>query len=120
MKPSQTLDLVPTGERIREARRARGWTQDDLARTVGVSRSAVAQWETGRAGQLRGNIARIARVLEADVEFLLYGTRLGAPLTAAGAQELAMLRLFRECLPEDQQMLLQTARRLARTAAGSP
>jgi hypothetical protein len=28
--------------------------------------------------------------------------------------ELALLRLYRECEPEDRQMLLRTARRLAR------
>ena len=48
------------GTRIRAARRERGLTQDDLADQVGVSRSAVAQWETGRTGQITGNLSRIA------------------------------------------------------------
>jgi transcriptional regulator with XRE-family HTH domain len=111
----ETIDpeLRAAGERIRIARRERGWTQDDLAQNVGVSRSAVAQWETGRSGQVRGNMARIARALDVDVEYLLYGTQLRQPLQAAGADELALLRLYRACLPEDRQSLLLTARRLA-------
>jgi transcriptional regulator with XRE-family HTH domain len=115
MPSPETIDeeLRAAGERIRAARRERGWTQDDLAQKVGVSRSAVAQWETGRSGQVRGNMARIARALEIDVEYLLYGTQLQAPLQAATADELAMLRLYRMCLPEDRQSLLQSARRLA-------
>ena len=56
------------GARIRMARRERGLTQDDLADQVGVSRSAVAQWETGRTGQITGNLSRIADVLEVNVE----------------------------------------------------
>lgn len=33
---------------IKEARKARGWRQEDLARLIGVSRSALSEWETGR------------------------------------------------------------------------
>ena len=56
------------GARIRAARVEKGWTQDDLAAAVGVSRSAVAQWETDRAGQIRGNLARIAEALGVSLE----------------------------------------------------
>jgi transcriptional regulator with XRE-family HTH domain len=55
------------GTRIRAARRDRNLTQDELADQVGVSRSAVAQWETGRTGQVTGNLSRIAGVLDVNV-----------------------------------------------------
>jgi transcriptional regulator with XRE-family HTH domain len=112
--------LREAGERIRVARRERGLTQEDLAASVGVSRSAVAQWETGRSGQVRGNMARIARALQVDVEYLLYGNRPRDPLKITGADELALLRLYRACLPQDRQTLLFTARRLARDTAVEP
>ncbi|MBV9785969.1 MAG: helix-turn-helix transcriptional regulator [Acidisphaera sp.] len=102
------------GERIRATRRERGWTQDELAAATGVSRSAVAQWETDRAGQLRDNLARIAGALDVSAEFLLHGHDKFAPTRAETGEELALLRLFRECRPEDRRMLLQTARRLAK------
>ena len=107
-----------TGARIRAARLERGWTQDDLAAAVGVSRSAVAQWETDRAGQIRANLARIADVLHIPVEHLIYGDNKMAPAEAARGDEMALLRLYRECSPEDRQMLLRTARRLARDSTG--
>jgi transcriptional regulator with XRE-family HTH domain len=97
--------------RIRALRQARGLTQDDLASACQVSRSAVAQWETDRAGQLSGNLARIADALGASVEHLLQGTQPGASATG---DELAMLRLYRACEPEDQAFLLRTAHKLAR------
>jgi transcriptional regulator with XRE-family HTH domain len=100
------------GARIREVRRDRGWTQDQLASAVGVSRSAVAQWETGRAGQVTTNLTRIAEVLEIGVEFLMYGDDKRAPAEARMGDELALLRLYRECSAEDRQLLLRTARRL--------
>ena len=102
------------GTRIRAVRRDRGLTQDELAEQVGVSRSAVAQWETGRTGQVTGNLSRIAGVLEVNVEYLMYGDDKRAVGDVKQGDELALLRLYRECEPEDRQMLLRTARRLAR------
>jgi transcriptional regulator with XRE-family HTH domain len=100
------------GIRIRDVRRERGWTQDQLANAVGVSRSAVAQWETGRAGQVTTNLTRIAEALEVGVEYIMYGDDKRAPAEARMGDELALLRLYRECSAEDRQLLLRTARRL--------
>ncbi|MBV9654386.1 MAG: helix-turn-helix domain-containing protein [Acetobacteraceae bacterium] len=102
------------GARIRSARKDLQLTQDALATAVGVTRSAVAQWETDRAGQITGNLTRIAAVLGVNVEWLVHGTDLRAPSNAASGDELAMLRLYRECAPEDRQFLLRTARKLAK------
>ncbi|MFL5289267.1 MAG: helix-turn-helix domain-containing protein [Rhodopila sp.] len=102
------------GTRIRSRRRERQLTQDELAGKVGVSRSAVAQWETGRTGQITGNLSRIAAALDVGVEYLLYGDDKRAATEPRQGDELALLRLYRECDPEDRQMLLRTARRLAR------
>src|ERR1700677_1945798 len=99
------------GVRIRDVRRERGWTQDQLANAVGVSRSAVAQWETGRAGQVTTNLTRIAEVLEIGVEYIMYGDHKRAPTEALLGDELALVRLYRACTPEDRQLLLRTARR---------
>jgi transcriptional regulator with XRE-family HTH domain len=99
------------GQRISALRRQRGMTQDALAAACAVTRSAVAQWETDRAGQLRGNIARIASALGTSMEFLLQG---GNAQAQATGDELAMLRLYRACDPQDRTFLLRTARKLAR------
>jgi transcriptional regulator with XRE-family HTH domain len=96
------------GARIRALRHARGLTQDELAAACEVSRSAVAQWETDRSGQLRGNISRIADALGTSIEHLLHGS------SAATGDELAMLRLYQACDAEDRAFLLRTAHKLAR------
>ncbi len=110
------MDQVSVGGRIRAARAERRWTQDELASAVGVSRSAVAQWETDRAGQVRANIPRIATALGVSVEYLLNGDDKRAPALAASGDELALLRLYRECEPEDRAFVLRTLRRLAKAA----
>src|SRR3984957_3148596 len=100
------------GARIRAAREDQDWTQDQLAAAVGVSRSAVAQWETGRAGQVTTNLTRIAEVLAVGVEYIMYGDDKRAPAEARLGDEIALLRLYRDCSAEDRQLLLRTARRL--------
>jgi transcriptional regulator with XRE-family HTH domain len=107
------------GARIRVARFARGMTQAQLAQSVGVSRSAVAQWETDRAGQIRGNLARIASALGVSVGHIVSGDA-QADAQAEHGSELALLRLYRACDEADRQLLLQTALRLSRrrTAPG--
>lgn len=104
------------GARIRAARLARGMTQADLAEEVGVSRSAVAQWETERSGQVRGNLTRIASVLGVTVEHLLSGGSATGLVGPENATELALLRLYRACTEDDRAFLLRTATRLARAA----
>jgi len=106
-------DSQAIGDRIRQARQDQNLTQEQLADAGGVTRSAVAQWETGRAGQVTGNLSRVAAVLEVGVEHLMFGDDKAAPLRATRGDELAMLRLYRDCSPADQQLLLRTAKRLA-------
>ena len=110
----EAMEQDGPGGRIRAARLKRGMTQADLAAAVGVSRSAVAQWETERAGQVRGNIARIAAVLGISAGHLV-GGEATTDLLPTDATELALLRLYRECDASDRQLLLRTALRLARS-----
>jgi transcriptional regulator with XRE-family HTH domain len=51
------------GEKIRELRQARGWSQQNLAERVGVVQSAISQIERGTAGPTLGTLFDIARVL---------------------------------------------------------
>ncbi len=51
---------------IHTARRARGWTQDELGRRVGVDRDVVSTWERGhRPG--RHALARLVTLLDLDL-----------------------------------------------------
>lgn len=112
--PSTPAPSTP-GSRLRAARIACGFTQHSLADTLHVSRSAIAQWETDRAGQVQAHLRQLCEALGVSVEYLLHGDDKRAPTQAATGDELALLRLYRECAPEDRQALLQLARRLARS-----
>ena len=109
------MDISAIGLRIKTARERLGLTQAALASQVGVTRSAVAQWETGRSGQVGSNLAQIAAILGVGVEHLLLGggaaavaSELGSNESMAG-DELALMRLYRGCNPEDRAILLRMA-----------
>lgn len=98
------------GQRIRALRLANNLTQEEFAAKLGVSRSAIAQWETDRAGQVRENLERISKVLGTSLAYLVSGET-----GSLQGDELALMRLYRACSPEDRQLLVRTAKRLARS-----
>ena len=106
------------GARIRTVRRARGLTQEELAMATGVSRSAVAQWETGRAG-CGGRLRVIAAALDVPLRELQTPARAAAAARAPvedraiTASEQEFVRLLRLLDGDDQACLFQLARRLA-------
>lgn len=61
-------------DRIKEARKAAGLSQTELAEAVGVTRSAVAYWEAGRNIPRRDVIAKIAEVTGKSIPWLELGT----------------------------------------------
>ena len=56
------------GEKIMQARKTKGMTQDTLAQLVNVSRQTVSHWENGRAMPDVATAAQLSKVL--DVNFL--------------------------------------------------
>ena len=59
------------GEMLIKARKDRGLSQEELAGQIGVSRSAVAKWESGRGMPDIENIMRLAQVFHMTVDELL-------------------------------------------------
>lgn len=62
------------GARIKEARKARGMSQPQLATAVGVSSQAVGQWERGTTSPTHDRLERLAVVLDRSLVWLLSGS----------------------------------------------
>ena len=60
-------------ERIRELRKLRGLSQEELARIVGVERSTVSKWETGEAKPRADLFVKLAKtcIVRSTIYFLL-------------------------------------------------
>ncbi|MFZ5616208.1 MAG: helix-turn-helix domain-containing protein [Pseudomonadota bacterium] len=63
------------GERIKTARKSAGVSQVDLAKKVGVTQPAVANWESGVHDPRRLMLAKIAEALQVSPDWLASGAR---------------------------------------------
>ena len=59
------------GEKIKEARKQAGLSQEQLSEKLGVSRSAVAKWETDKGIPDVENLKALSSMLSVSIDFLL-------------------------------------------------
>ena len=59
------------GEKIKEARKQCGLSQEQLAEKMTVSRSAIAKWETDKGIPDVDNLRALAQLLNVSVDYLL-------------------------------------------------
>lgn len=59
------------GEKIREARKAAGLTQEELASVMSVSRQAVTKWESDKGIPDIENLKVLSKVLDVSIDYLL-------------------------------------------------
>lgn len=93
------------GERITRLRKLRNWTQEELARRVGLHAAHLSRIEKDRMRPKPANIARFAEVFGISIEEL-------APAEAEPLelQDETMLRAFHQAQkldPEDRRMILR-------------
>ena len=68
------MDSKRLGERIREMRLQREWSQTDLGTRVGVSKATVSQWERGQIKDIRlKTVLKLVQVLGTTLQYLVNG-----------------------------------------------
>ena len=67
------LDRKAIGGRIGDARRARGWTQKQLAEAMGLSHACIVGWECGNRLPQSHCLGTLASVLRRSLDWLLLG-----------------------------------------------
>lgn len=60
-----------TKKRIKEQRERYGWTQEEVATKMGITRSAYTNFEIGRRDIDRGKLGKLADIFDVSVDFLL-------------------------------------------------
>ena len=97
-------------DRIREAREQAGISQTELARLLGVTRSACSQWESvGGTAPRRDRLEQLAGLLGVSFEWLATGRGADGSPTDKVAEAPAG---YPSSLPPDQRELLERYRRL--------
>ena len=59
------------GDKIAELRRQRGWSQENLAERLGVTRQSVSKWESGASDPSTTNLIALAKLYGLTAEELL-------------------------------------------------
>ena len=59
------------GERILKLRKAHGWSQEELAERIGVSRQAISRWESDQAKPDADNIISLCEQFGVSADYLL-------------------------------------------------
>ena len=62
---------MPLGEKLQRLRKVRGWTQEELAEKVGVSRQSLSKWESDSALPDTANIIVLADLFGVTTDYLL-------------------------------------------------
>lgn len=60
------------GEKLQSLRKSRGWSQEQLAERIAVSRQAVSKWESGAAVPDTGNVLELSRLFGVSTDYLLH------------------------------------------------
>jgi transcriptional regulator with XRE-family HTH domain len=101
------------GERIAKARLSAGLTQEQLAKTMGVSQRVVTYWEREAVVLRAHQLVELAEVLQTPVEELLGHKRKKKDRMATAFENL------RRLAPPDQKRLLQELEKLIEDASKS-
>ena len=64
------------GEKIKELRKQKGWTQEELAEKLFVSRTAVSKWESGKGTPNIDSLKDISAIFSVSIDELLSGEEL--------------------------------------------
>lgn len=75
------------GDRVRELRKRKGWTQKELAARLGVKTPQLTKYETGFNAPTLEKVVELAEILDVSLDYLLLGDR-------PDAKPLADLRLL--------------------------
>ncbi len=108
-------DNKEIGQRIQQRRQTLGLTLEDVAVRVGVARSTIQRYESGRIQRLKQPVVEaIADVLCVSPDWLLGSTKDPSPARAKDADELVKFALFGDVDVDDA--VFEEVKRFARFA----
>ena len=101
--------------RIKEAREARGWTQEQLATEMNTTQQTIQRWETGQTDPKATAVKEISRILGVTVSFIMnVNEQEDSDCTSdLLPYEHELIRLFRKCDTYQKNSLLNALKKAA-------
>lgn len=118
--------LMTLGERIKQLRKEKGMTQEELAKTLGVIRGTLSVWEIDKAEPDNKTLGKIADYFDVTIDYLLgrdtepdnFDNNLRQILSKMsdeeGQQTIKILELIKQMSPEDKKMIMDITKRLVK------
>ena len=94
------------GDRLRQARKTCGYTQESLAAAIGVKKSTVCGYESGSSEPDMDKIVKIMAVLNVDANYL-YQDEMEATAAPAMSADAIEFALEYDMLPDKAQKILK-------------
>lgn len=63
--------MMKLPDKIMKLRKSNGWSQEDLAEKLNVSRQAISRWENGTALPDSNNILQLSKLFDVTADYLL-------------------------------------------------
>lgn len=76
-------------ERLQELRKNAGYSQEQVAEMLGLSRQAVSKWESGQGKPEIDNIVKLMEIYNVSADYILLGTVREAAVPAPEKRELS-------------------------------
>lgn len=76
-------------ERLQELRKNAGYSQEQVAEMLGLSRQAVSKWESGQGKPEIDNIVKLTEIYNVSADYILLGTEKEAAVPATEKRELS-------------------------------
>lgn len=100
------------GDKIRIHRKAKGLTQTELGKMLGVKVNAVSKWECGRVEDIpTSKIKALANIFDVSPSYLIDDEKDSLTLSK---EALDFIEVFNQLTPSEQEVLLDTAKALLR------
>lgn len=100
------IDYKIIGERIREARRRRGWSQERLSEEIDVATAYISRIERGSSQVNLKRLAQISKALGTSLEYLIGGTITDAP----NYLDKELYETLLTCTPAKQRLIYNIAK----------
>lgn len=100
------IDYEIIGERIREARRKKGWSQERLSEEIDVAVAYISRIERGSSQVNLNRLAQISKVLDISIEYLIGGVSTGAQ----NYLDKDLYETLLNCTPEKQRLIYNIAK----------
>jgi|GEM_PF-261883 len=106
--------LRQIGQRVGQARRDRGWTQEQLGEAIGLEAVSLSRLETADRALSVSTLAAVATALGVGLGDLLDVAR-PVPAAENGPEEAELIRLFVKLPQSQKDILLRLARDLSKS-----